>query len=55
VIPEVWVINLTDEQVEVYTTPEDGVYRSVRTLKKSDTLTATALPAVTFPVEQLFA
>jgi Uma2 family endonuclease len=28
-ISEVWVVNLVDEQVEVYTRPADGAYRSV--------------------------
>jgi Uma2 family endonuclease len=29
VISEVWVVNLVDEQVEVYTRPADGAYQSV--------------------------
>jgi Uma2 family endonuclease len=53
-IPEVWVVSLADETVNVYTEPADGVYRTIRTLKRGDTLTSTILPAVTFSVEQLF-
>jgi hypothetical protein len=53
-IAEVWVINLADETVGVYTEPAEGAYRHIRTLKKGDTLTATVLSAVTLPVDQLF-
>jgi len=53
-IPEVWVINLAAETVEVYTEPGTPAYQSVRTRKKGDTLTPTALPDLTLPVDQLF-
>ena len=53
-IPEVWVINLAAETVEVYTEPGTPTYQRVRTLKKGDVLTPTTLPDLTLPVDQLF-
>jgi Uma2 family endonuclease len=53
-IPEVWVINLAAETVEVYTEPGTPTYQRVRTLKKGDVLTPTTLPDLTLPVNQLF-
>lgn len=53
-IPEVWLINLVAETVEVYTEPVEGVYKSARTLKRGDAFTATLLPDLTLTVDQLF-
>jgi Uma2 family endonuclease len=53
-IPEVWVINLAAETVEVYTQPGDPTYQRVQTRKKGDVLTPTTLPDVTLSVDQLF-
>ena len=53
-IPEVWVINLAAETVEVYTQPGDPTYQRSQTRKKGDTLTPTTLPDVTLSVDELF-
>lgn len=40
-IPEYWIINLADEQIEIFQNPKDGQYEQVETVQKSDHFTAT--------------
>lgn len=53
-IGEVWVVDLASETIAVFTDPADGRYQSVRTAKKGESLTPTALPDLTLRVDQLF-
>ncbi|RMH90903.1 MAG: Uma2 family endonuclease [Calditrichaeota bacterium] len=52
-IPESWVIDLAHEAVEVYSQPEEGEYRSVRTVKRGETLTPVALPDISLTVDDI--
>ena len=56
-IPEYWIVNVEAQVVEVFTEPDpsQGVYRRVRTIPKSGTLTSEALPQLSFAVANLFA
>jgi Uma2 family endonuclease len=55
-IPEVWIVNLVDNRIEVYIDPfrlPDGtaVYRTRTHLRKGETLTPHALPSLKIPVD----
>jgi Uma2 family endonuclease len=54
-IPEVWIVNLATERVEVYRSPVDGSYASVMHAGVADTLTIEAIPGVAIPVARIFA
>jgi Uma2 family endonuclease len=53
-IPEVWIVNLTTDEVEVYHSPVADSYTSVTHASRSDTLTIRALPGTLIPVEKMF-
>jgi Uma2 family endonuclease len=56
-VPEVWLVNVPEQVVEVYTEPdaEVGRYRVMRVMGERETLTTQALPALRLPVAVLFA
>jgi Uma2 family endonuclease len=54
-IPEVWIVNLTAEEVEVYQSPVADGYASVARAGCSDVLTINAIPDVRIPVAKIFA
>jgi Uma2 family endonuclease len=54
-LPEVWIVNLASEQVEVYRGPEGDRYTSVAHAGRSDTLTIEGLPGISMPVQAIFA
>ena len=54
-IPEVWIVNLAAEEVEVYRSPVADGYTSVARAGRSDALTITAIPGVLIPVAGIFA
>ena len=54
-IGEFWVVDLTTNSVVVCRDPNDGSYRSARTVGTDGQLTVEALPDVTIPVEDLLA
>ena len=53
-IPEVWIVNLTTTEVEVYRSPVDDRYSLATRAGRSDTLTISALPDVRIPVAAIF-
>jgi hypothetical protein len=54
-IPEVWIVNLTAEEVEVYQSPVGDSYTLVTRVGRSDTLTIGAIPGTVIPVADTFA
>jgi Uma2 family endonuclease len=54
-IPEVWIVNLAAEEVEVHRSPAADNYTSVTHAGRSDDLTIEALPGVVIPVLRIFA
>jgi Uma2 family endonuclease len=54
-IPEVWIVNLTAEEVEIYKSPVADGYASVARAGRSDVLTIKAIPNVRIPVAKIFA
>ncbi len=53
-IPEVWIVNLAAEEVEVYRSPIGDQYISIMRVGRSGTLTVEALPDVPIPVDRIF-
>jgi Uma2 family endonuclease len=54
-IPEVWIVNLAAEEVEVYRSPVADSYTSVARAGRSDSLTIEAIPDVVISVGEIFA
>jgi Uma2 family endonuclease len=53
-IPEVWIVNLAAEEVEVHRSPVADNYTSFTRAGRSDDLTIEALPGVLIPVVRIF-
>ena len=53
-IPEVWIVNLAAEEVEVYRSPTGDQYAFVTRVGRSEALTMDALPDVRIPVGGIF-
>ena len=49
-IPEVWIANLVNRQVEAHSNPVDGVYRDVLIVHRGATISPQAFPDVTLAV-----
>lgn len=52
-IPEVWLVSLSDNRLEVYRHPEDRDYRERLLLRLGDSLSPLAFPDVTFSVQEI--
>jgi Uma2 family endonuclease len=52
-IPEVWVVAIPDEEIEVFRRPSAEGYRSVTRRRRGDVLSVEALPGVSLTVEQV--
>jgi Uma2 family endonuclease len=55
-IPEYWIVNLEETSIEVYRDPEtaSGVHRQTLVVRRGETLTAVAVPAVRVDLAPLF-
>ncbi len=49
-ITEVWIVDLTGDAIERHTDPADGMYRSVHRAARGKTITSSALPTLSLPV-----
>ena len=52
-IPEVWIVNLPSELVEVHTKPSVGLYQFVKIFKRGETVKSEALPELNLPVDKI--
>ncbi|GFZ99975.1 Uma2 family endonuclease [Okeania sp. KiyG1] len=52
-IVEVWLVNLTEECLEVYRQPTANGYEIVQTFQRGENVTIQALPNVTFTVDEI--
>jgi Uma2 family endonuclease len=52
-IPEVWLVDLSAEQIEVYRDPVAGKYASVRSASRGEMLTPLQLPNVTLSADEI--
>lgn len=53
-IPEVWVMNLTSQEVEVFRAPQGAAYTSRARFGRLSTLEIAALPGVSIPADRVF-
>jgi len=49
----VWIVNLPEEQIEIYTQPTNGVYQEQRVVKRGESFTSSALPGLTLTAEMI--
>ncbi|MSR05481.1 MAG: Uma2 family endonuclease [Gemmatimonadetes bacterium] len=52
-IPEVWLVDLQNEHIEVYREPAGGTYTSVRSVSREETLTPLSLPHLTLKASDI--
>jgi len=52
-VPEYWIVNLLDRQVEVYRDPVDGEYQTRKSFDSDEELSPLAAPAASVPVSDL--
>lgn len=51
-IPEVWLINLPQETVEIYAQPVDGAYQEIRVMKRGEALAAKSVVNLILDVDR---
>lgn len=52
-IPEVWIVNLQQDRVEVYADPERGAYKMVQPAARGQSLSVPTFPAARLQVEDI--
>lgn len=52
-IPEVWIVNLPNEIVEVHTQPSVGLYQFVKIFKRGEIIKSEALPQLNLAVDKV--
>jgi len=52
-VPEYWVVNLKDGQIEVHTDPKDGRYQKIERFKKGTKIRLVQLPDVELSVDDI--
>ena len=50
-IPEVWLVNLPEETIEIYTQPVGDTYREIRIVKRGESLAAKSIPSLTIDAD----
>jgi Uma2 family endonuclease len=53
-VPEVWIVNLLDQVIEVYRHPEVDGYQTVRQYQQGESLSIFALEGITVSVNEIF-
>ena len=52
-VPEVWLVNLLGDAVEIYSDPLEGGYRDIRTARRGETIAPLAFPDLRLPVAEI--
>jgi Uma2 family endonuclease len=52
-IPEVWLIDLTQDLIEIYAQPAGGIYQMQRQARRGEQLTADTLPQLSLSVDDV--
>ena len=50
-IPEMWLVNLPKDTIEIYTQPLGETYREIRLVKRGESLTAKTLPSLALTLQ----
>jgi Uma2 family endonuclease len=53
-IPEVWIVNLPEQQIEVYREAGPGGYKSMRRILRGETVAPEAFPDVAVAADLIF-
>jgi len=53
-VPEVWIVNLTDERVETFAEPSGGVYRTTAAFSRDEEIQSRSLAALRLGVSEIF-
>jgi Uma2 family endonuclease len=53
IIAEVWIIDLPEAQIAIYTQPSNGAYQEQRIVKRGESFTSPALPGLILTAEML--
>lgn len=53
-IPEVWIVNLPKNIVEIHQKPSDGVYQFVKIFKRGDRIVSELLPGLSISTDEIF-
>ncbi len=53
-VPEVWLVDVARQCVEVRTDPDQGIFRRVETFGLKDTISMKTFPDVRVPVRSIF-
>jgi Uma2 family endonuclease len=52
-IPEVWIVNLQQERIEVYSQPEGGTYKTLRRLRRGQSVAVPGFAEAKVKVEDV--
>ncbi|HEV2763107.1 MAG TPA: Uma2 family endonuclease [Pyrinomonadaceae bacterium] len=52
-VPEAWLVNLSKNEVEVYSRPEDGVYQQVRRVRRGGRLRSSLFPSLALSADDV--
>src|SRR5207237_5552410 len=52
-ISEVWLVNLPEEQIELYAAPANGVYQTVRHFQRGENVQAQTVPGLVVSVDDV--
>ena len=52
-IPEVWLVNLPEDIVEVYLQPANGQYRRLQRVNRGESLVSESFPSLTLNVDSI--
>jgi len=50
-IPEVWIVNLPNDIIEIHTKPSSGIYQLTKIFKRGETIESEALPQLKLAVD----
>lgn len=53
-IPEVWLVNLPKDSIEIHTRPLDGAYREIRLVKRGESFASQTVSNLTLDVDAIF-
>lgn len=54
-VKEYWIVLAKEEQVEVFTAPQEGVYALKRVVARGEVLSSVVVPGIELPLGELFA
>lgn len=52
-IPEVWIINLVRDEIEMYSEPNGKMYNSVKTVQRGEIVKSEVLPEIVLKVDEI--